>query len=74
MPLCRRNKMNYLSSFKKSFSELNIGDFFVALGSLSLGVKINEHTYYDITQYKIYGDDINATVLYIGKLEDHLKW
>lgn len=66
--------MAYLSDIQKSFSELKIGDIFVALGSLSIGIKINDHVYYDVTQYQICADDINATVLYIGKLEDHLKW
>lgn len=37
--------MAYLSNIQKSFSELNIGDIFVALGSLSIDIKINDHVY-----------------------------
>lgn len=66
--------MDYLSSIKKQFSELNIGDVFVAFDSLSIGVKLNEYIYYDVASHQICADDINSTVLYIGTLEDHLKW
>lgn len=66
--------MYEIGNIVKNFQELENGDIFISPITLSLYIKVSEYAFYDVEKKQVFTDETEASVIYIGKLEEHLTW